>query len=51
MQFCSDKEAKCPENGQLLDNILSTVNILIENIDVYVCMYINMYTITCIHIQ
>ena len=22
--FCSDKEAKCPENGQLLDSVLST---------------------------
>ena len=24
MQFCLDREAKCPENGQLLDIISST---------------------------
>ena len=37
MQFCPDKEAKCPQNDQLLDDIS---NILIENSDVHACTYI-----------
>ena len=45
-----DKEAKCPENDQLLDDIWSPVHILIETLMyMYECTYY-MHTVTCIHI-
>ena len=31
MQFCPDKEAKCPENSQMLDVISSTVCVHVLN--------------------
>ena len=56
MQFCPDKEPKCPENDQLLDVISKTVfnNVTYMYVHVYMCTCINAHaviqntTCTCI---